>query len=221
MRQVLVVFEPRSGTHLMRRTLNLHSQISCSDEILQPGRMKSLRQNTAREAFYTWHNAQGVPVSCALMHRTNYEVPMPEDGWAQAEDMHEKFVRIYRANMLKQFLSSRVAMGTRNWSSLKARRGKLAKIHLNLKDFEFWLNFVNESRGHDADFQPQLVIEYQSFIENFKAITKVLQDFIGVEHEELEMTGVKQEGRSLEEAISNFDEVARFVSERGHEDWLI
>jgi len=219
-----VIAAPRVGTHMLRAGLNEHPGIFVSDEVLNPNHAGDLlRTRTGKQIIEKWQReaVKRAPNLGTLLHRNLYWVKVRGAVWKDVGRMHTKFVSLVRDNILKKYLSQEVAMKLRNWNSYKPRTKTSPRIKLSVYGLQ---QHVLECRNYfdtvDMRYPNKLVVVYEDLCESWQATMARVQKYLGVPVRKLKVMTVRQEKRSLQDSILNYDEVAAAVTSWGCARWL-
>ena len=223
-----LIMDRRSGSTMLRNTLNQNPQIDCSDEIFNSyeaidgaGWSGEIGYGATVEVFWRWRRADRSPEVKAvgtLIHRWQAEF-FP--GLIQlTRGLHTRFICIYRDNLLRQFLSEMIAMNTSIWSSDPEFVKTLPKMDISPEALRLFVATRISERAQDWTFQPRIEYSLENLFRGWDGITERLQHYIGVSPQPLIPTSKKQETRLLKDSIANYDEIAETVVNIGHSEWL-
>lgn len=224
-----LVTDPRGGTHWLRNALNTHFRISVSDELFNPTiRVKSGTENAAAKTIIAdWQREAardaGRTAIGTLAPRKPYdgsEVPCPR-LWESIAESHTHFVTLYRDNLLRQFLSEKIAALTHNWECFRPRTKDPPPLRLDPHEFKAHVKAMWLHRSIvDSRFRNRFVTSYEELLTNWRPTVARILEFLDVLAQDIEERTYKQEHRPLDKAIANYREIAEVVVELGCERWL-
>jgi hypothetical protein len=213
---------------MLRHALNQHPKIWVSREMLLPSRVgeEKLKTSTAKTIIQDWQKwAKDNKKKCthfgSLMHRSEYWKKPLGDVWGAVGELHEKFVGIYRHNLLRVRLSAMVSTHVGNWNCQKKRTQKVPPIKLDLADLEdAVLKFWRALGRVDMRYPGRLLLTYEEILLDWPKAMRQIQEYLGVVPKDLQQKTFKQENRTLRDSIANYDAVAKLVRSIGCEHWL-
>ena len=126
------------------------------------------------------------------------------------ELLHRQFriIHLARDNLLRRFLSHRVASGTHVWGDTDGRNPSMLKIKLSARDlFVDIKRILDQAERTRVLFRhlPFLELSYENLCADFTGSLARVCEFVGASYENLTPRTLKQENRSLREAIANYD----------------
>lgn len=197
---------------MLLTALQQHSEIHCLDEIFLP---KHFQQT------YIPEGKSNVPeildsLSCSpdkkifgFLVLYNELFHSPYTNGVIDELLHREFrvIHLIRDNLLRRFLSHRVASGTHVWGT-DGHNPSMLKIKLSA-----WDLFVDIKRTLDQAERtrvlfrhlPFLELSYENLCADFSGSFDRVCKFLGASSQNLTPRTFKQENRSLREAIVNYD----------------
>jgi hypothetical protein len=118
-----------------------------------------------------------------------------------------RIIHVVRDNLLRRFLSSKVALSTQKWSDLDGSKSSTLKVKLCRAEFLSDIKSTNDAAekirtlfGHRS----YLEICYEDMCVDFPGIFAQVCRFLGASDEDLRPRTYKQENRPLREAIANY-----------------
>ena len=200
-----LVSTPRSGTHYLRMTLDNHPKIGWAGEFFRPDsqyRNSPLHKEHFEIKDYVYDN-----VSTPFVDNLHYvgfvwHLTLESD---LALSKVDEFILLKRRNILEHLCSLLIATKTGKWRDAKSKE----KIELNMGQLNFFIDRQNKAY---KDFENLGVryktVFYEDLCENFSQTIKSVQDYLGLEYFDIFPARLKkQETRSVEDIISNYEEV--------------
>jgi LPS sulfotransferase NodH len=120
-----------------------------------------------------------------------------------------KIIHLKRRNKLEMMLSAKLASLSNSWNS-RAGQYQSRPILLDYNDCLRFFEGTIKREGEYGNFfkeHPKIEIFYEDLIKNKKLVLDKIQDFLGVEKQELYSHLKKQNTRKLSESIFNFKEL--------------
>ena len=234
----------RCGSNMLQAMLKEHPQITCYGEIFNPaygkGYLKWVNQSLLRRlsnkylrdyCIESYLNSICAIPAQAGPYAIGYKIMYPgqferyqnfRDYW---KTNNFKIIRLTRHNLLRRYLSSKIANKEYRWSS-SSFRGKLVNITVDVNDLKRSLNCL-ESIDCQIDTLAEefqfLRISHEQIIANRKNTLRGVFKFLGVdtdEAENIEPTTVKQNPGKFNKLIKNYDEVRKALMGSQYE-WLL
>ncbi len=221
-----VIAAPRVGTHMLRSGLNKHPDIFVGPEVLQPNRyLPKNKQITGGRLVAKWlaQSKRERKEACigTLLHRNMFWVKSHSDVWLVVKKWHTKFISLVRDNILRKFLSQEIAIQLNNWDSHRKREKRPKPVTLSVARLK---EHVETCQRYfelgDMCYPGRLSITYEELCEDWHGTLRRVQEYLGVPVRKLRLVTVKQEHRSLQESIANYEEVATAVRDWGYARWL-
>lgn len=237
----------RTGTGLIRTTLNDHPQIHCAGELFNFGSRINRRRgmkcsegyrqfigrshsrhlidlanrkylvNEFLEQYYQSHT--DTASGFKLQSTQLRRFPMVIE-WLKQNDC--KVIQVVRRNILKT-LVSRSAKRVSGESHVRTRTKK-TNVHLEEESLIRHLERIEQRNNGWVELcegMPYLTVYYEDFVENQVEELKPILDFLEVEHRsELSSKFVKGNSDNLCEIIDNYDRVAEILAGTPYEKYL-
>jgi sulfotransferase family protein len=203
----------RTGSQLLLTALRQHSQIHCLEEIFLPIYYREsylpAGKSKARDILDTWPCPAGKTIFgfSALypeLFRSEYTPDLIEELIAR----RFRIIHVSRNNLLRRFLSHKIARKTDVWGDATGENPTTLKVHI--APWELLLDIRRvlkraESVKMRLGHLPFLDISYEALCDDFSGTFSRVCDFLGVSYEDLKPKTFKQESRSLRESIANYD----------------
>lgn len=202
----------RTGSQLLLTALQQHSQIHCLGEIFLPQYYRETYlpagKSKTRDILDTWlcppeKKLFGFSVLYPELFRSKYTPDLIEELIAR----RFRIIHVSRDNLLRRFLSHKIARKTGVWRDAKGDNSTTLKVHITpwelLSDIRRVMKrckIVRMRLGH----LPFLNISYEAMCNDFPGTFSRVCDFLGVPYEDLKPETFKQESRSLQESITNY-----------------
>lgn len=147
-----------------------------------------------------------------------------QDVWNYLADESIHVIHLRRRNLLEMHLSMMDATQTNEWSLVASNRAHSRPVHHVdpaecIAAFEDVTRWGAEARARFID-QPVLDLFYEDLVERYQECMDTVQRFLGFVPEPTSSNLVKQNDRTLEERISNYDELARELTDAGWGNFL-
>jgi hypothetical protein len=206
----MIMFTGRCGGTFLQRSLDLHSGISCGEELLSTYKLDSDRQIEFMNEFY----GGGGDVACGFKNKLEF-ISDQDVFLRYLHDNDIKIIHLYRNNMIKQALSCYTA------NILRTKHGvyhlypeddeKVIKsIELNMNHFTECLMWVIEQDRRMfkflCNYQNIMRLSYENLNKEPDVAIRRSQEFIGVEYEEVMDSMLKINPDNISEMIDNYDE---------------
>ena len=230
----VILGKGRSGSNLLRSSLDSHSQIFtfgelfrypqsigwgysdynkylCSQRLIElmhkePG--KFLEKEVFR-SFPTKISAVGFK-----LFYQHAKGDSREAVWDFLKNQRElKIIHLQRENLLKRLLSMKKAFITNKWSKHRNSRDRDEQdIEISLTYEECLTEFVliQDYRLKYDDFfkgHPKIDVLYEKLADDYESEMRRIQKFLGVNHESLKPSTYKQSSHPLSKSISNYYEL--------------
>jgi LPS sulfotransferase NodH len=235
----------RTGTTLIRTTLNSHPCIRCAGEVFKLKSWRSsayegelgyskyinesltrkirhhvAKNSLAQEYLEFLYGVEGYEaIGFKLMHNQLKQFPQVVP-YLKSNDV--KVIHVIRENVLKTWVSRRAAVA-RGYHSTQAV-GKI-KMEIPTANLVKNLNRLSVDSQRWADIfsrTPNYIsVCYEEFVNNRKRECGRLCGFLGVEAQEMESSLVKLTSDNLSDVIANYDEVRECLVGTPYEDFVV
>ena len=221
----------RTGSNFLQSLLNSHSQIVAFGEIFQsydairwdyvsypleaPRHQLSLCQRDPIRFVETHVFARFPKEISAVGFRLFYshaQHPSQRCLWPHLRDCKDlKIIHLKRRNVLRRYLSHRVAKESGRWRVLSGQTGgDTVSVRLDYDDCLQWFTKTREQeQKHDVLFADHDMIDlfYKDLSRDYAGEMRRVQQFLGVEYQQVIPATHKQAKRPLSAAISNYHEL--------------
>lgn len=225
----VILTMPRSGSTLLADLLNSHKKISCHDEVFhilnsfvvskEKDPRLNFKKNTRifffkKVASYLRTNKNELLGCKILIGNFFNEKNIQLSGRLKEyvlKDKKLKVILIRRRNSVRRYISNVSARKNKIWH-IKNNISKQKKIEFDFKEF---LNFVKDEEKtlakfyKNLDYKERLLEVYYEDIygKDKENSLKKIQEFLGVEYQDLRSDFKKINNFDVSEMISNYEEV--------------
>ena len=215
----VILSEPRSGSTMLHTYLNSHPQIKSYGEVLR----ENVEANSITSEMFPYieslafkpHTPALKAVGLKLFYEY-YEDPRYSKSFNHVVKRKDiKILYLIRRDILKVYVSLKIAQKTNVWSSVKsASQEARPKITIDRNDY---IQFREEHLRHRRLFitllkdHPLLEVAYEDLVENPQPILKSIQQFLDVKPKTLFTLLKQQNPGSVASLITNYDEVKDIV----------
>lgn len=240
----VILTQARTGSNMLVSLLNNHPEIQCIGEALNPnssfGYEKWVQKSPFRKITNKYLRDYSVESYLdsilAVKSQQNIQAsgfkiiyPGQFDRWSNFRyywrTHNFKVISLIRHNLLRKYVSSKIANVEDTWSAQK-HRGKVVSINIDISDlnrqiirFETIYKLIDsltiEFRG--------IKISYEELSTNKEACLQKISDHLGTKDFNLETLStktVKQNPAKLDELIENYDEVCGALNHTQYE-WFL
>jgi LPS sulfotransferase NodH len=223
----IVLGRPRTGSTFLRSALNGHRQLftfgelfrhdlisrephlgGLSDEALADYSKRPL--DFIQERVFRTYPAQIRAVGFKIFyHHAHNEYSEPIWSYLLG-DQSIHVIHVKRRNLLKTFVSHKVAWLTGTWKQTSESAQTVPSVALTFEECEVEFRTATaQEAAFDARFgkHPLLNVVYEDLVKNFTPEMARIQDFLGVEQLVLRPTTVQQGKRPLAEQVVNYYEL--------------
>lgn len=223
---------PRSGSHLLKTSLQSHKLISICGEYY--GRVKKYVNggyleitDSSMEEIYNRAITVKHPSQLAagfLLHRITHDDVMFLDYLLSDTDV--KIIFLDRFNLLKQYISWELSLIKLTWRVQMNNKNSYeddAAIEFNGQKF---LNSINTYKERKAFYIKKFenhkicFTSYEKLTAEFDEECKKLQNFLEVPVQKLLPSVTKMNKRTIEETVSNYKYMVSFLHENNLEHYL-
>ena len=207
----LILSSPRSGTHMLRTSLNMHPAVEAKTEVFNPDwtRQEAFDKGAPALSILNDHIFREYPAEVRavgfILHRSGARFGDWPELWPLLEaDTRLRVISVRRYNLLQRYLSYH-AMRDRNQGRPLCARQIPADV---LRDeFELREHELAEFDRRFAD-HPMIKLGYEELCRDYRAAMRRVQTFIGVRYAWITPGTERNRQVPLREAIANFDELA-------------
>jgi len=188
MKNFVIISHQRTGSNMVRKALNKHSQVYCGSEIVEKVQDVTLIKKEMEK--------NKKPVFCFLLKYDQLTAYVAK--FLELNDF--KVIHLQRKNKLKSYISRMIGTGS----------NRSYPVHINIEEasevinyISFYEEFFNELGGVEV---------FNMFYEDIttsNSLPKELFDFLGVGYEKCEYEDYKLNPDSVESTVSNYEEVAK------------
>ena len=224
---------PRVGSNYFISLLNKHPSILCHYETFHAKQIYACYEKLgiAEEDFYSLSSRNSDPLrfmDYIYANRQNYHAVgfniFPNQCDLVVDETlnnrHIKKIILKRKNMVKNYISLKIARATDCWWSSKGEKKKSKpQIHFNPDEFHKTINRYSDFYQKIEDFlslskQKYIVIWYEDFLSDMDFYLNKLFTFLEVDCIEVEKrTGmVKQNPETIDQLVSNPQEMNAFIN---------
>jgi hypothetical protein len=231
----VVVCQARTGTHLLRTSLEQHPQVRCTWEPFNDKVVEHFAYGVETPAgeilARLWSAERGVIASGFPIHLNHGRGGRAwSDVWRLlASDQDVKRVDLYRRNLLAQLVSHRRALRSGDWMVTEGEEvPNSGTVSLTPESCEAWFEATAEQiRRQLSEDASSTLVTYEDLAGNLNETLKALFLVLG-----LEPVGVrpvlKKQGTQLRSMVETFDELASafkgsqwssFFTDSGEHSW--
>jgi LPS sulfotransferase NodH len=227
----IILCTGRTGSSFLQSLLNSHSQVVAFGEIFQsfdairwdygsyrreaPRRQLSACQDDPI-GFLETHVFAKFPKEVAAvgfrLFYTHAQHPRQRCLWPYLRDYKEfKIIHLKRRNVLRAYLSHKTAKASGRWRDLAGESGD-DRISIYLDHDDCLRKFTetrNQEEKHDVLFASHDKIDlfYEELSRDYRGEMRRVQQFLGVDYQEVVPATYKQARQPLSAAISNYHEL--------------
>lgn len=217
-----VITEPRSGNQLLAHGLNQHPRIAVCRDLLCGGHLYADHLDVFERWVHSRRKNKKKPATSFgfFVYRSAYQ-----DVSILARrvvEKHSRYILFRRKNMLRQFLSTKIATQYDRWACMERRKIRPKPIEINFS--EFW-SFVakqtqDRSSWDQAIPRENMILYYEDLAKDWKPAMQAVQRYVGVWPTVVKKLTIRQETRPLLDIVSNFDTLVTELQQHGHDAWL-
>tara|TARA_B110000238_G_scaffold201159_1_gene255376 strand:+ start:13144 stop:13908 length:765 start_codon:yes stop_codon:yes gene_type:complete len=207
----IILSRSRSGSNLLVSYLDSHPNIHIRGEIFHTiGNASYLKKlswffKTMPDKF----KASGFKIF--YYHPLDKDVPGLWDKLVS--DKNIKIIHLYRENLIKTVISRQIALKTNVWSSEKSSNKSSKKFEINPKVIEKEIHdtlFMKDKFNKVFSEHQKLEISYEDFIKLTTESLIKIQLFLDVPEKILKTHLKKQQTKSFNDIINNYDEIGDY-----------
>ncbi len=228
----VILTSARSGSNMLKSLLDSHPHVECLGEIFNPAygpgyanwsKRSSVRRllgrlahdhNVERYLDFISTKASTKTVLAARGFKVMYPGQFHRCGifprYWQEHDF--KVVRLTRRNLLRRYVSAKIASIENIWSA-KENRGMDIKIKVDIEDLHYHLlrmETLNKSIDALAREFPHLFVDYEDLIEDQACSMRRIFQFLGTDEgiaAEIRASTARQNSGPLQAIVENYDAV--------------
>lgn len=212
----MILSSPRSGTHMLRSSLDSHPNAVCLTEMFNPDYTGSLypltEQSSEHEILnrYIFHDYSPEVLAVGFcLHRLDARFGNWPDLWnilASMEDL--SIISLRRENLLRRFWSFEL----RSVKDPELRNQPFVPRLLNkdrlIADFERQTNIV-ETFDNRFSAHPLLTVSYEELCNSYEQTMRRVQQFVGLPLVNLKPGTGRRPTPRVSEKVSNYEELKR------------
>jgi hypothetical protein len=213
MTQFLITGPGRSGTQMVRKALQHHSEIQCLGEIFQPHDFRSRyipegKSNMGEILDECSAAAVKKVFGLTVLYNEVFASPYTKGLTDELVKRRFKVIHVVRENLLRRYVSNHVAHTTKIW--MVAGQPRPTTLRATVSCARLYIDMVRTAaraqrlRGRFREL-PILELTYEDFCGDFSGNIRRACEFLSVPYEHLPPRTIKQESRPLREAIANYD----------------
>ncbi len=204
----MILSSPRSGTHMLRTSLNGHPHIEAKSEIFNPGFLKTeaydentpVQEIVSKHLFYQYDpNIRAVGF---ILHRSGAQFGNWPTLWTQLEkDKDLKIIMLNRHNLLRRYLSyckmrdkNRSITACRRYFTVNELKQEFIRHEKEVAEFE------QRFSGHEI-----IHVSYEELCSDYRATMYHLQHFLGVPVKPISPLTEKNQSKDIDQEIGNFN----------------
>jgi LPS sulfotransferase NodH len=216
-RKFLLLTSPRSGTHMLKSSLDSHPNIVCLTEMFNPDYIEEKypyddsmpAQKVLDEFIYCDYNPEIKAVGFCL-HRIGARFGNWPNLWQILAEMPDLYViSLSRENLLRRYLSVQLQQ-IRNLeeAELKPITFDPEKLMQDFQKQRKKIKDINEFLSH----HPIINVTYEQLCKSYPATMKKLQDFLGVPAIDIQPNTAKRNNPPITNFILNYQELKQSFS---------
>lgn len=188
----VIISHQRTGSNMVRKALNKHSQVYCGSEIVEKAQDVSLIRNEMEQ--------NKKPVFCFLLKYDQLTAYIAD--FLEKNDF--KVIHLQRRNKLKAYISRMIGTGS----------NRQYPVVLDIKEAKTVIEYISfyESVFKERPTLDILDLFYEDITKS-NSLPKALFDFMGIEMEKCEYEDYKLNPDSVKVTVSNYDDVAKAFPE--------
>lgn len=219
----VIVGLPRSGTTLLHTYLNYHPNIWSHGETIFNTLKNPVRDQNFFPPFSGNIKAVGIK---SLLPLDESSIPKSSEKKSIGPGHPYKFIFIHRENLLRWYVSLKVAQKSKQWSQTyqdKIVPVKLKKLEINVPEL---LQSLDKAKEKIECLKKvfygsrTFVLTYEDLNEIPETKLKEIQVFLGVKPKTLFSLLQKQNSELLSDLITNYDEVHAALNETPYQKFL-
>lgn len=213
-KRYFVLTSPRSGTHMLRTSLDHHPQVICMTEMFNPdyteGKYDFTPETPASEILANYiFTPKNMTQPCVgfLLHRSGARFGNWPDLWSLLEqDKELAVISLRRQNLLRRYLSFQL-MKNQNLEGNPPAPMHFEK-DLLIRDFQLQEAKIAEFDARFCD-HPLIIFTYEDLCDRYTETMRSIQSFLNLRPTNLEPGTKKRATPALAQVISNYRELKR------------
>ncbi|MGR8935813.1 MAG: hypothetical protein ACU837_15740 [Gammaproteobacteria bacterium] len=210
-RRFLMLSSPRSGTHMLRTSLNMHPAIEAKTEMFNPDwtKQEAFDETAPALSILNDHIFCEYPSEIAavgfILHRSGARFGNWPELWPLLEaDSELRVISLRRCNLLQRYLSYHAMRDRNQGRAFRAKHLSVDELRAEFEQQEQALaEFDQRFAGH-----PMMKLSYEQLCGDYRATLRRVQTFIGAPYAGIIPGTERNEQIPLHESIANFDELA-------------
>jgi len=210
----MILSSPRCGTHMLRTALNNHSHIVCQSEMFNPDFIisenysNSCTDDEILKDYIFKPYAEDVQAVGFILHRSRARLGDRPLLWDKLQADHNlKIIFLERENLLRRHLSHEVMRAKLNNRDL-TQTFDAAELEQEFEALTTELaTYIGRFSSHSI-----LRITYEALCDDFEETIGKVQNYLGVERQQVEPATNKNEVRPLSTAITNYASLEDYFS---------
>lgn len=205
---------PRSGTHMLRTSLNKHPLITCHNEVFHPDITPAieLRSKPIKQLYAEFTGEYTGFVAHGYSHLERYKADQVlQDLWVYLCGQPVKIIVLERKDQLRRAFSVFRSLQSQRWHMWKRQQGGagLCRPRVEASSLEYQLRTSLMSQRLSRILYPDAYyVTYEELADNWHARIMEMQEIIGVpEPLPVEPLTAKQDKRPIAEMVSNYQEL--------------
>lgn len=227
----IVLSRQRSGSNLLVNALQSRPEFKVYGELFRGGADESVKAAVLKSASdYLDKNVYKnyPPEIKAVGFKIFYQHPIWDQSgsvWRYLQEMEDlRIIHLRRSNLLKAFVSWKIAQKTDVWKQANDSSIELDKrVEIDPAEcVAFFEKTQEQEKIADERFsgKPLLQTTYETLTSQFDEQMGLIQQFLNVDPQPLSMKTVKQNPESLSDLIMNYDELSHAFSGTRWEAYL-
>ncbi len=227
----IILAQERTGSILLQRLLDSHSEIFCVGEIFNPSfklrqTIKKVEEPIAARAdpiaYLNRYVFCGYPPETKAVGFRLFYTHARDKAWAHVwpylRDRGVKVIHLQRRNLLDRYLSLQLAQRSNTWLKLNEASGDYGDEMITLDPYDCFRN-INESQWwwYEADKffadNPRLTVTYEALVDNQDAVADEILDFLGLTRQSLISHTKKQRSRPKPQRIANYEALKQWLEQ--------
>jgi LPS sulfotransferase NodH len=228
---LFILAEPRTGSTLLGDYLNSLSGVAIAGEILSPTLPVGLSPHGSSKQSALRHIAWSIGALGEEIAGAKFLLDQLELHGVTLEDLRQKFptaryLLIYRASLVEQFVSFQVAKKTSKWVGRGNDERYQGKIHVDPQEFTAFCRRERDKYAallsHDWLTQCAQLVCYEELAANPQAVfDRVVLPLLGRTSSPVATSMVKQIDRDMRDVIENYTEVEPLLHEQGAQHYTL